>query len=53
VITAQQDIAARSIPLGRRPDAATRVAARALTEVPGSRFRRPAAVQPVLPGFGE
>jgi phosphoribosyl 1,2-cyclic phosphodiesterase len=52
VITAQQDIAAKSIPLVRRPDAATRVAARALTEVPGSRFRRP-AVQPVLPGFGE
>ncbi len=50
VITARQDVAAKSIPLVRRPAAASRVAARATAFVPPS-SRRPSSVQPLLPGF--
>lgn len=49
VITAQQDVAARSIPLVRRPDAHRRVAPRDATPPPTPALR-PAA-QPKLPGF--
>jgi phosphoribosyl 1,2-cyclic phosphodiesterase len=48
VITATQEVAAKSISLVRRPDADRRVAPRATAFVP--QLRR-AAVQPTLPGF--
>jgi ribonuclease BN (tRNA processing enzyme) len=44
VITARQDVAAKSIPLARRPDAARRLA-------PRGAQTRPAERQPSLPGF--
>ncbi|MBA4063405.1 MAG: MBL fold metallo-hydrolase [Isosphaera sp.] len=47
VITARQDVAAKSIPLARRPDAVRRTAPRTSPAPP---TRRP-AVQPSLPGF--
>jgi phosphoribosyl 1,2-cyclic phosphodiesterase len=51
VITAQQDIAAKSIPLVRRPDAAKRVTARKIAfTLPPERRR---SVQPPIPGFEE
>jgi phosphoribosyl 1,2-cyclic phosphodiesterase len=48
VITAMQDVAAKSISLARRPDANCRLAARPAAFLP--QVRR-AAVQPTLPGF--
>lgn len=47
VITARQDVAARSIPLARRPDSAHRFAPRARPPAPPDR----PTVQPKLPGF--
>ena len=49
VITATQDVAAKSIPLARRPDAGRRLAPRSAAYAPPPPRR--AAVQPKLPGF--
>lgn len=46
VLTAKQDVPARSIELSRRPDAAARAAARAVLPFPAARVP-----QPALPGF--
>ncbi|HYH63812.1 MAG TPA: MBL fold metallo-hydrolase [Urbifossiella sp.] len=51
VLTAKQDAPARSVALARRPDAATRRAARADAPAVVPFTARPVTTRPVLPGF--
>jgi phosphoribosyl 1,2-cyclic phosphodiesterase len=52
VITARQHVAAKSVPLARRPDAANRRADRTAA-APAPPRPRPKVAQPALPGFDE